>query len=72
MEIDPVEYRRIARRIIESQLDDIEYLTITEMTSDMLAAEEYNLTPEEEEKAWHEVDAWISKADVNIVFREGD
>jgi hypothetical protein len=69
-EIDPSVLRRIATRIIESQFEDIEYLTVAEMTSDMLDAEELNLTQEEEEAAWHAVDAWISKADINIVFRE--
>lgn len=65
------EIRRIAEDIILSHTEDIEYLSITEMSSDMLEAAEWPIESNEElEEIYHRVDAWISKAKITITFED--
>jgi hypothetical protein len=71
VEIPDSEIKRIAEDIILSHAEDIEYLSITEMTSDKLEAAEWPIeTSEEEEAIWHRVDKMISKAVVTVSFPE--
>ena len=63
------EIQRIAEDIILSHAEDIEYLSIIEMTSDKLEAAEWPIESSEEEEAiWERVDNMISKAVVTIIF----
>lgn len=65
------EIKSIAEDIILSHTENIEYLSIAEMTSDKLEAAEWPIeTSEEEEDVWHRVDQMISKAIVTVTFRE--
>lgn len=50
---------------------DIEYLTVTEITSDLLEAAEWPIDSiDEEEAIWHRVDEMIKKAKVTITFKD--
>jgi hypothetical protein len=65
------EIRRIAEAIILSHTEDIEWLSIAEMTSDKLEAAEWPIdSVDEEEAIWHRVDSWISKAKITITFED--
>ncbi len=65
------EIKRIAEDIILSHADDIEYLSITEMTSDMLAEVGWlSDSTDEEEAIWHRVDDMIGKAKITVTFED--
>lgn len=73
-EIDPSVLRGIAERILHNAVEDIEYLTVTEMTEDSLREDPtwQSMTFEQQDEVFHNVDAWLSKAEINIVFRAED
>jgi len=65
------EIKHIAENIILAATEDIEYLTVTEMTSDMLDAAEWPIdSTDEEEAVWHRVAKMIDKARVTITFKD--
>jgi hypothetical protein len=65
------EIRRIAENIIISHTEDIEYLTVAEMTSGQLEAAEWPIESDEElDEIYHRVDAMIEKARVTVKFED--
>ncbi len=65
------EIKRIAEDIILSHADDIEYLSITEMTSDMVQDAGWVIESlDEEETIWHRVDDMIGKAKITVTFED--
>lgn len=63
--------RQVAEHIILSHTEDIEWLSICEMSSDLLAEKGYLLASDKDcEEFFHNVDAWISKAKVTVEFPE--
>jgi hypothetical protein len=67
--IPDLEIQRFAESIILSATEDIEYLSVAEMTSDMLEAGEWPIaSTEEAEAVWDRVDAMLNKAKITITF----
>lgn len=64
------EIRRMAATIIESHTEDIEYLSIVEMTSDMVDAAYWNLEQDELEEVWDLVNKMMKKAVITITFED--
>lgn len=65
------EIKRIAEAIMWDAAQDIEYLTVAEVTSALLEAAEWPIeTIDEEEAIWLRVDAMVKKAKVTITFDE--
>lgn len=65
------EIKRIAEAILWSHVEDIEWLSIAEMTSDKLEAAEWPIdSVDEEEAVWHRVDAMLKKAKITITFED--
>ena len=63
----------IATRILTTQLEDVEYLTVTEMTDDYF----YDRLPDlihiyesDDEALWRKVDDLVRKAKITIKFPE--
>lgn len=65
------EIKRIASAIIEAHTEDIEWLSLAEMTSNMLEAAEWPIdTVDEEEEIWNRVDKMLKKAVITITFED--
>ena len=64
--------REIAHRILMSHVEDIEWLSIYEITQNNLESRDIAFTDDELEEIVHQVDAWLNKAEINIVFKEVD
>lgn len=62
--------KEIAERIILSHTEDIEYLSINEMTFDMLANHEVALELSAQDTVVNAVDALVRKAKVTVEFPE--
>lgn len=60
----------MAATIIESHTEDIEYLSIVEMTSDMVDAAYWNLEQDELEEVWDLVNKMMKKAVITITFED--
>jgi hypothetical protein len=67
--ISDAEIKTVAAYIIERHAEDIEYLSVTEMTE--YEIEGITEMPiDEQEKIWRRVDDMIRKAEVTITFRD--
>lgn len=66
------ELRAIAERILLSHIEDIEFLSVPEMTDDALQdSDEWNaLTNEQQYRVYREVDEILGNAVITVEFRE--
>lgn len=70
--MDNAELRKIAERILLGQIEDVEFLTICEMTDDAFYSntEWSALTPEQQYAVYRTVDNLVGKATVTIELPE--
>lgn len=68
-DISDAEIKSVASYIIERHADDIEYLSVTEMTEDQIENLR-DMDIDEQEKVWHRVDDMIGRSHITITFED--